>query len=149
MIRVTPQMRDFAGRVIAFETSGNESSGTTTPVVFAVCEKLRPQWSHLMGRIGYRTLLARALTKAGAEVPWLGAVEVNADGSLAWSDILKAQEDPEKMAAGSVRLIVDLLGLLEGFIGETLAMRLMRDVWPKLLINDSDSEKGKQHEKTK
>ena len=60
MIRATPQMRDFAGRVIAFATRENRSFGTTTPVASAVCEKLRPHWANLMGihsrRIDYTAL---------------------------------------------------------------------------------------------
>jgi hypothetical protein len=47
------------------------------------------------------------------------------------------------MAEGSAVLVVELLCLLQGFIGETLALRLMQDVWPKLLLGDSDSDKGK------
>lgn len=85
MMRATPEMRDFVGRVIAFETGGNGSSSATTPVAFAVCEKLRPQWVNLMGDVGFRTLLSRALTMAHQRVPWLRAVHVKADGSLAWS----------------------------------------------------------------
>lgn len=143
MMRATPQMRDFAARVIAFEMGENASSGTTTPVAFAVCEKLRPQWANLMGNIGFRTLLSRALTIASADAPWLKRVQVKADGPLEWTCELEVQADAAEMAAGSVVLITELLGLLEGFIGETLARRLMQDMWPKLPLNDSDSDKGK------
>ena len=141
-VLATVQMRDFIKRVIAFETRGNGPSGATTPVAFAVCEKLRPQWANLMGAIGFRTLLSRALKMASAEIPWLNEVRVRADGSLEATEKMDAQMDP-KTIEGSVALIIKLLGLLEGFIGETLAMRLMQDMWPRLPLNDSDSEKGK------
>ena len=143
MIRATQEMRDLAGRVIAFETKANASSGTATPVAFVVCEKLRPPWTNLMGAIGFRTLLSRALKMAGAEVPWLGAVQVRADGSLEATEKIDAPVDPKVMAAGSVVLLVELLGLLEGFIGDTLAMRLMHEMWPKLPAHNSASPKGK------
>ena len=143
MIRTTPEMRDFAERVIAFETRANGASGTATPVAFAVCEKLRPQWANLMGAIGFRTLLSRALKMASAEVPWLRAVQVRADGSLEATEKMDASIAPDKMAEGSVVLIAELLGLLEAFIGETLAMRLMHEMWSKLPRHDSDSHKGK------
>jgi len=96
-----------------------------------------------MGSIGFRTLLSRALISARGKAAWLRAVHVQADGVLAWLDKLEAQVNAEEMAAGSAVLLTELLGLLEGFIGEALALRLVQDVWPKLPCNDSDSDKGK------
>ena len=147
MIRATPQMRDLAARVVAFEARANDSSGAGNPVAFAICEKLRPHWANLMGSIGFRTLLSRALVSAHGKAAWLRAVHVQPDGVLAWSDKPEGQMAAGEMAAGemavgSAMLLVELLGLLEGFIGETLAMRMMQDVWPKLSPSDSDSEKG-------
>ena len=131
-MRATPEMRDFVRRVIAFETRDNRSATTKIPVVFAVCEKLQPQWVNLMGDVGFRTLLSRALTMAHQRVAWLRAVHVKVDGTMAWAGDLETKVDAEEMAEGSAVLIAELLGLLEGFIGETLALRLMQDVWPKL-----------------
>jgi hypothetical protein len=136
-------MRDFLGRVIAFETGNNGSSCATTPVAFVVCEKLRPQWVNFMGDVGFRTLLSRALAMAHQRVPWLSAVHVKGDGALAWSGEMVTQVDAVEIAEGSAVLLSELFGLLEGFIGETLALRLMQDVWPKLPLSDSDSPKGK------
>jgi len=143
MMRTSPEMRYFVGHVIAFETGRTGSSSATTPVVFAVCEKLRPQWVNLMGDVGFRTLLSRALIMAHQRVAWLRAVHVKADGSLAWSGDLETKVEAEEMAEGSVVLVAELLGLLEGFIGEALALRLLKDVWPKVPLYDSGSDKGK------
>ena len=141
MSQATPQVRDFAERLIAYETRGNNSSGTKNPAAFPVFEKLRPHLASLMGNTGFRALLSRALVRAEAEVPSLRAVQVNADGSLAASDKLEMQADPEELARGSVVLVAQLLGLLVAFIGETLTLRLIREVWPKLSLNDLDSNK--------
>jgi hypothetical protein len=54
-------MRDFAERLIAYETKGNKSSETKSQAVFPVGEKLRPQLATLMGNVGFRALLSRAL----------------------------------------------------------------------------------------
>jgi hypothetical protein len=35
------------------------------------------------------------------------------------------------------------------FIGEKLTVRLLREVWPKLSLNDLDSGNGGKNEKTK
>jgi len=129
-------MRDFAERLIAYETRGNKSSETKPPAVFLVGEKLRPQLATLMGNVGFRELLSRALALANAEVPWLRAVRVKADGSFEGSDEFGAQVDPDEVFEGSVVLLAQLLGLLVAFIGEDLTLRLVREVWPKLSLNN-------------
>jgi len=87
--------RVFAKRLIAYETRGNRSFETNTPVAFLVGEKLRPHLARLMGKVGFRELLSRALVLAKAEVPWLNAVRIKADGSFEELDALAAQVDPD------------------------------------------------------
>src|SRR5450756_1548455 len=137
-----PQMQDFAERLIACETRENKSSETKTPAAFPVCEKLRPHLANLMGNTGFRALLSRALVRAEADVPSLRAMQVKADGSLAGLDKPEVQADPEERAKGSVVLVAQLLDLLVAFIGETLMLRIVCDVWPKLPLNDLDFGKG-------
>lgn len=144
-----PRMRDFAKRLIAYETRGNKSSGTKTPAAFPVCEKLRPHLATLMGNTGFRALLSRALARAEADVPSLRAMQVKADGSLAALDKLEMKADPEELAKGGVILVTQLLGLLVAFIGEDLTLRLVREVWPKLSLIDLDFGTGDINEKPK
>jgi hypothetical protein len=142
-------MRDFAERLIAYEARGNKSSETNTPAAFLVGEKLRPHLATLMGNVGFRALLSRALALANAEVPWLRAVRVKADGSFEGLDELGAQVDPDEIFEGRVVLLAQLLGLLVAFIGEDLTLRLVREVWPKLSLNDFNFGKGDNDEKPK
>lgn len=149
MSGANPKMRAFAKRLIAYETTGNKSSQTISLVDFPICDKLRPQLANLMGNAGFRSLLSRALTLANAEVPWLRAVHVKADGSLEGLGELKTQVVSAQIEEGEVVLLAQLLGLLMTFIGEDLTLRLVHDVSPKVPLNDLDfSEKG-QNEKTK
>ena len=149
MSRATPKMRDFAERLIGHETRKNKSSETKTPAACRVAEKLRPHLATLMGNVGFRALLSRALALANAEVPWLRAVHVRADGSLEGLDELGAQVDPDEIFEGCVALLAQLLGLLVAFIGEDLTLRLVREVWPKLSLNNLDAGKGDKNEKSK
>ena len=142
MSQSTPQMLEFAERLIACETRGNKSSGTKTPAAFPVCERLRPHLATLMGNTGFRALLSRALARAEADVPSLRAMQVNAHGSLGALDEPEVQADPEERAKASVVLVAQLLDLLAAFIGETLMLRIVCDVWPKLSLNDLDFCKG-------
>ena len=149
MSRPTPTMRDFAERLIAFETRGNKPSETKPPAAFHVCEKLRPHLATLMGNGGFRALLARALALANAEVSWLRAVQVKADGSLEGLEELHTQPDPDEIFEGRVVLLAQLLGLLVAFIGENLTWRIVREVWPRVPLDDLDFRKGREYEKTK
>lgn len=148
MYQPTQQMRDFAADLIAYESSGNESSRTKNPAVFSVYEKLHPSLAALMGTIGVRTLFLRSLELAGREVPSLCAVQVKTDGSLAGLDKLEVQADPEQLAKGNAVLVAQLLGLLVSFIGEKLTLQLVREIWPKLSVNDLELGKGDQNGKT-
>lgn len=146
MSRVTPQMRNLAKRLMAYETGGNKSSGTKTPVAFHCCEKLRPHLAALMGDGGFRALLSRAL--ADAEVPWLRAVHVKADGSLGGLEELHVQLDLDEFFEGRILLLTQLIGLLAAFIGENLTLRLVREVWPNVPLNDLDFGNGATNEET-
>jgi hypothetical protein len=128
-------MRDLAERLVAYETKANKSSRTKTLAAFLVGEKLRPDLAALMGSVGFRALLSRALALANAEVPWLRAVHVKADGSFEGLAELEAQVDPEEIFEGGIVLLAQLLGLLVAFIGEDLTLRLVREVWSKLPLD--------------
>lgn len=143
MNRTTTQIRDLASRLVALETKGKTLAGAKILVAFPVPEKLRPTLSTLMGNAGFQTLLARALTLATVEVPWLRVVKVNAAGALEGWEELHAQLGPEKFFEGRVALMAQLLGLLVAFIGEKLTVRLVREVWPKLSLSDANLDKGK------
>jgi hypothetical protein len=139
-------MRDFAERLIAYESKGNKSSETKTAAVFLVGEKMRPHLTALMGNVGYRALLSRALALANTEFSWLHALHVKADGSFGGPDELGAQVGSEKIAEGSVVLFARLLGLLVAFIGGSLTLRLVREMWPKIPLNDLDFGDGDKNE---
>lgn len=125
-------MRDIATQLIAF--AADNEVVATGPAVFVVCDILRPHLAALMGKVGFRALLSRALALAGAEVPWLVALHVEADGRLSGLDKAGAGLGPEEELAGKVVLLAQLLGLLVAFIGEDLTLRLVRDVWPGLSL---------------
>jgi len=136
MNRVTPPMRAMASGLIAHESKRNNGSATRNPLGFHVCEKLRPQLATLMGNGGFRALVTRALTLAKEEVPWLRHVHVQSDGSLEVLGEEKARISKGQIAEGRVVLLAQVLGLLVAFIGESLTLQLLREVWPKALIKD-------------
>jgi hypothetical protein len=142
-------MRHFAKRLIVYKTNENKPAKTQTPAAFPVPEKLRPHLVALMGNGGFQALLSRALALAKTEVPWLRAVHVNAGGSMEGLEELHAQLDPAEFFEGRVVLLAQLLGLLVAFIGQNLTLRLVREVWPKVPLDDLVLENRGKYEKTK
>jgi len=136
MSRATSQTRDLAARLIACEAKGNPSSVPHPPAVFHVCERLRPQLAVLMGKGGFHAVLSRALAVAGAEVGWLRAVKVNADGVLEGWEPAEGPEDADETTEAGALLVAQLLGLLVAFIGDNLTLRLVREVWPEVSLED-------------
>jgi hypothetical protein len=130
----SPKERAIAKQLLDFEAGTADPSGGNTPAAFRVSEKLRRPLSTLAGAAGFRVLLARALTLAKAQDPALGATRVKTDGSLEGLSDLRADHASE---AGTL-VIAQLLGLLSIFIGESLMLRLMVDIWPDL--PDFDAE---------
>ena len=96
---------------MAHEASRHESSRTGDPL-FPVLERLRPALATLMGKLGYRGFLARALAAAGEEVRWLRAVHVKSDGSLMGLQELQAQLAPAQFFEGRTVMLAQLLGSL-------------------------------------
>ena len=126
---ITSQARDFAERLIAIEAASGMPSEKGMPAAFRVCEKVRRPLTALAGAAGYHSLLLRALTLASQEAPELGTVQIKADGSL------EEDRDRNSLAAvGGTPLVAGLIGLLFSFIGETLTLRLVHDVWPCALF---------------
>ena len=140
-------MRNFAKHLIDYETSGNKPFETKTLPAFHVCEKLRAHLATSVGNAGSRELVSCAFARANAEVPWLRAVHVKADGQLEGLEALHAQRSPEQLSEGEVVLLAQLLGLLVAFIGERLTFRQVREVWPQVPLNDLDFGKGGKDEK--
>ena len=135
-------VRDLAQLLLAFEAADLNSVEHHTPALFRVSEKLRSSLTRLAGAAGFSTLLARALTLARNHTPGtpaLHALRVSPDGTLETPGEL--QDD---IAEAGVLLIAELLGLLVLFIGESLVLRLLLDIWPNLSV----SEEPKQESKT-
>ena len=139
-----PESLHLAQRLLTYEAVAGENSETTESAAFRVCAKLRGPMITLAGVAGFRSLLSRALTLARAEAPSLGAVHVEADGSLMGLDELGSQAGKDQTAEGGAFLIAQLIGLLLTFIGEGLTLRMVQDVWPEAAFDGRDSEKEKK-----
>jgi len=123
-IAVAAETRALAERLVMFEAASEHALEDDADATCRVCEKLRRPLVTLTGNAGFSSLLSRALILAQREVPALGTVQVKADGSMRGLQ--------EAGAAATHVLVSYLLSLLITFIGDTLTMRLLDDIWPDL-----------------
>jgi type IV secretory pathway VirB2 component (pilin) len=130
----TPTIRALAQQLLAYEADEAGAAMPDAEVVCRVCDKLRRPIATLAGAAGFRSLLARALTLAKQESPALNAWEVQPDGSLQGLNGEAAQ-------AGAV-LIAQFIGLTITFIGESLTLRLLNDVWVDLPDSEMKFERN-------
>ena len=75
---------------------------------------------------------------ASVEDPSLRAVHVSEDGSLEGLEALHVKLDPAKFLECGVVLLAHLLGLLVAFIGPTLTLRMIGEIWPNISFDDTD-----------
>jgi hypothetical protein len=139
-------MRNLVQQLIAEERDVASDSNSKNRAAFRVCEKLRAPLCTLAGVAGFRSLLARALVLAKADAPLLAGVQVQPDGTFLYSPDLEQQLTSVEAAKAGAALSEELVGLLITFIGEALTLRLVHEVWPKMVFKDPRST-GKWYEK--
>ena len=135
MPKATPELKEFARRLLSLET-GAGSPGPSMSPAFRASEKLRVPLAKLVGIGGFGSLLKRALVLAGAEVEWLSALHVNGDGSLEGLEEIEAKLGKDEIVVGEIALCAHLLGLLVTFIGPALTLAMVQEVWPKAPFGD-------------
>ena len=134
----TPKLKEFARRLLRFEAVSSKSAGADDFAAFRTCEKLGGPLGKLMGPGGYRALLSRALSLAGADAPWLGKLFLKEDSSLEGFAAVRKELGSKAITEGEVALVAQLLGLLVTFIGPALTLGLVQEGWPKADFNDLD-----------
>jgi len=140
-----PGMRDLAHRLLTYEAGAGRTSEPMEFATLRVYEKLRQSLSAFAGVAAFESLAFRALTQAKSEAPGLSAARVTADGSLQGLGEFDPQVGIDKNQTGEdgVILLARLLNLLLIFLGETLTLRLVRDVWPETAFDDRNSKDGR------
>ena len=120
-------MQDLARRLLEVEAASGSASDDQPHAHEAAraTERLRIALTKFAGPSGFDALLSRALALAKSDVPALQTVKIKPDGSL---EGFAERADGD----GGIALIAHLLGLLVTFIGPTLTLQLLQDVWPQL-----------------
>lgn len=138
MSRASAQIRNLAKQLQTLEKQRNLSAEVDDPAAFRTIDRLRLNLSLLMGRTGFQALVARALRLATPEAPWLSTVRVVGDGELEGLTAARTSVNDAVFSSGEVVLLAQLIGLLVAFIGPTLTLRLIKQLWPQLPFKNAD-----------
>jgi hypothetical protein len=146
MPEMSPAAQVLARRVLRHEAGGRAEPAALAEAAERADARLRERLASLIGPTGYTTLVARAVYLAQAEVPALERVTVDAlatgaEGGLhGVREFARASGDAGVAEAGLSAILAHVIGLLVTFIGEDLALRLIRDAWPELPDGQGESE---------
>lgn len=134
----TPSLstRALARRLLAASRNGTDPRVADPGLVI---ERLRISLSRLAGVDGFASLIRRALTLASAEIPALARVEIEATGRLKGLEQLTMEPGADARTEATVAVTAHLLELLVTFIGEPITLRLVREAWPDLPLDEPDT----------
>ncbi len=127
-------IRTWARQLVAAEAANQSASDTEAQKAGRVSEKLRITLTRFLGADGFTALLRRAVLIARADNPSLRNVKVSADGHLVDTTEFSAVAGAD--VEGGAAITEHLLGLLVTFIGESLTLRLIREVWPDASLEE-------------
>jgi hypothetical protein len=140
-----PTMRDLARRLLAASQVAPDTPDTRIHIAVLTTQRMRNSLSRFAGADGFTSLLRRALMLARQEAPSLNNIKVGVDGSLMGFDTPAAQPEAgsknskEADEAAALAILANLFTLLATFIGEPLTLRLVRDAWPNVPLDDFNS----------
>jgi hypothetical protein len=97
-------------------------------VAQSIVRRLHQELGKLVGVAGFDILLARSLVLARRAHPVLAGITTGPAGALAGLD--DPAHERAKLQEGAMSIVEYFIELLVVLIGEDLAMRLLRDVWP-------------------
>jgi hypothetical protein len=122
--------RPSAGRLLqAAARAQTAVAGERSPAVTQrLLSRLREHLGKLIGPAGFDTLLARALVLAGRSHPTLTGITSGPGVKLEVSsglDLEGTDFDEDALA-----IVAHLIELLVSLVGEDVAVRMLRDLWP-------------------
>jgi hypothetical protein len=123
------ELREVVKRIVDSEIS---NSRPTSPVTFPSIEIMSQHLSVQIGPGSFRSLLARSLMRSTAEVPWLGALRVGAEGQLVGLSAARERYSAAEISKAEGVLLIHFLQLLVSFIGPTLVLKFCRQMWPQI-----------------
>jgi hypothetical protein len=135
-----PDARERARLLLLHEAAGARDAAGLAAAAERVCMKLRDELTGLIGEGGVGALAGRALTLARQRHPHLNGVQTDPKACFhGLAAALDGTDAAEAEAAGAT-VIETFLGLMVSLVGEDLALRPVRKLWPEGASGDGRSD---------
>lgn len=95
-----------------------------------ICEKLRLQLTPLIGTAGYHALMTRSLALLTKNKSWDEQARIQPDGAITLTPSVETPALENLLLKDAVAIPAQILTLLATFIGESLAVNLVLEIWP-------------------
>lgn len=140
MGNVTPAQLALAAWILAKETVGDPSVATLTDAAERSCQKLGGHLARLVAPAGYHALLARALHLSRSEFPLLEGVRAGESEDVCLEGLQDSVQgvDLAILRDALTTMLARVFELLATFIGEDLALRQARDIWPEAPVHRAE-----------
>jgi len=139
---------EVARRLLTHEVGEGQDPEDLAKAAESACQKLYRQLAKLIGSAGFQALLLRAVSLAKAEFLFLKRVESEPEAGTCLKGLLESVQgrDPGVVKDSLIAMFANFISLLVTFIGEDLALRLVRKTWPEVPFDDmgSGSEEAKK-----
>ena len=131
-IEPRPRVARFATAVVSGELA--QGDARAADVAQQALVRLRQELGGLIGVAGFDMMVGRSLALAKRGHPVLAGITAASGGTLVGFPVLGDAAEADEAAISIIAHFIELLSVL---IGEELAMRLMRKVWP-LAVEEED-----------
>lgn len=130
---MTSATHDLAKLIVAAEAEDPSSAPHVAEAAKHICEKLTEHLARLVGQRGILTLLSRSLTLTRPTVPWLASIgTASADAQWEPLQTCLSGQDAASAAEALTLFVAQFIGLLGRLVGNSLAVRLLQEIWPAL-----------------
>ena len=134
-----PSVERFVRRVVLAELARRDEGSSESHVAQRIMVRLHRELRILVGTAGFDVLLSRALVLAQRSRPSLAGITNGPDGTLRGLEGAARDDDGRRRdEEAAIAIVSHFIELLVTLIGEDLAMRLVKDLWP---ANEEDGRK--------
>jgi hypothetical protein len=144
----TPHLRRVATRLFAHETDAEPATSESLAAASArLLDEVSQRLAQVIGHAGTRAVFLRAVNLCKSDFPFLDgcivAVE-RGEGMVEPLRICLQAQTPEVIGAVSVTLFATFAGLLSTVIGDRLALSLLQQIWPDLVLVEADLQETEE-----
>jgi hypothetical protein len=145
MNQVPAPLTDFATRLLAHEAGESRTAADLVAAIERGCDSLHAQLAPLVSSAGFHALLARAVTLAARDFSFLAVVNATVLQHGCLEGLREATESrpAKEVERALIAILATFIWLLIIFIGETIGLRKVHEVWPDVPFTPSGSSSTK------